>query len=278
MHSSAEHPPVISIGATPPPLTERLRELWRYRELLFFLAWRDIKVRYRQTVLGILWAMLQPLLMMLLFTVVFGRLGRMPSEGVPYALFVYVGLLPWTFFSHAVTEGGNSLITHPDLVTKVYLPRLLVPGAAIAAALVDFAIGFVLLVGLAVWYGVAPTFALLLLPILVALTAVLAFAVGSWMAALNVRYRDVRYALPFAIQLWLFATPVIYPSTLVPDRWRPLLLANPLTGIIDGFRTALLGRPFNGTGLLVSALLTALVLVFSLRYFRGVEQDFADEI
>jgi lipopolysaccharide transport system permease protein len=278
VHSFAEHPPVISIGATPPPLTERLRELWRYRELLFFLAWRDIKVRYRQTVLGILWAMLQPLLMMLLFTVVFGRLGRMPSEGVPYALFAYVGLLPWTFFSHAVTEGGNSLITYPDLVTKVYLPRLLVPGAAIAAALVDFAIGFVLLVGLLVWYGVAPTFALLLLPVLVALTAVLAFAVGSWMAALNVRYRDVRYALPFAIQLWLFATPVIYPSTLVPDRWRPLLLANPLTGIIDGFRTALLGRPLDGTGLLVSALLTALAVVLSLRYFRAVEQDFADAI
>jgi lipopolysaccharide transport system permease protein len=269
---------VISIGATPPPLTKRLRELWRYRELLFFLAWRDIKVRYRQTVLGILWAMLQPILMMLLFAVVFGRLGRMPSEGVPYALFAYVGLLPWTFFSNAVTESGNSLVANPDLITKVYLPRVLVPAATIVASMVDFAIGFVLLIGLMAYYGVGVTSAVLMLPLLTILLAVLALAVGMWLAALNVRYRDVRHALPFAIQLWLLASPVIYPSTLVPPEWRPLLLLNPLTGIIEGYRSSLLDRPFDWVAICASMTLTLLALLYALHYFRRVDKSFADII
>jgi len=256
----------------------RFREIWEYRELLHFLAWRDVKVRYRQTLLGVAWAVLQPLLMMILFTLFFGRLVRMPSEGIPYALFAYAGLLPWTFFANAVTNAGESLVANPDLVNKVYLPRMLVPSAAVVASLVDFAIAFVLLIGLMASYQVSITSAFLLLPFLIILTALLALAVGLWIAALNVKYRDMRYALPFVIQVWLFASPVIYPSTLVPAPWRTLLLLNPLTGIIEGYRSSLFGRPFDWMALSAAAALTVAALLYATRFFRQVEMHFADMI
>lgn len=211
--------PVIRIGSGPEPLLGRFREFWQYRELLYFLAWRDVKVRYRQTLLGVAWAVLQPLLTMLLVTIFFGKLAGMPSDGIPYALFAYAGLLPWTFFANAVTNSGESLVANPGLIGKVYLPRVFVPSAAAVASLVDFAVAFGLLIGLLAYYRVAIAPSILLLPPLVVLTALFALAVGLWAAAVNVKYRDVRYALPFTIQLWLFASPVIYPSTLVPAPW-----------------------------------------------------------
>jgi lipopolysaccharide transport system permease protein len=270
--------PVVRIDSAKPPIHSQFAEYWRYRELLYFLVWRDVKVRYRQTALGIAWAVLQPLLAMLLFAIVFGRFARMPSDGIPYALFAYAGLLPWTFFSNAVTNAGQSLITNPDLVTKVYLPRMLVPSAAVLASLLDFAIAFVLLLVLMPYYQVAVTSSILLLPALVFLAVLFALALGLWTCAVNVKYRDVRYALPFAIQIGLFASPVIYPSSLVPAPWRSLLLLNPLTGIIEGFRSSLFGRPFDWVALAASVAITVAVLLLAARYFRRVEARFADMI
>lgn len=269
---------IISISSQGPSLVRSLQEIWEYRELLYFLTWRDVKVRYRQTALGVAWAVLQPLLAMLLFALFFGKLAHMPSDGMPYALFAYAGLLPWMFFANAITNSGESMVANPDLITKVYLPRVLVPCGAVLAAMLDFGIGFMLLIALMLYYGVAPTAALAAFPGLVMLTVLLASAVGMWMAALNVKYRDVRYALPFAIQLWMFASPVIYPSSLVPPQWRWLLLLNPLTGLIDGFRSCLFGRSFDWPGLGMAAGLTVGALFYALWSFRKMETDFADVI
>ena len=251
-------------------------ELWAHRELLYFLTWRDVKVRYRQTVLGAAWAILQPLATMLIFTLLFGRLARMPSDGVPYPLFAYAGLLPWTFFSTAVSNSGNSLVGSAHLITKVYFPRIVIPAATVGAALVDFAVAFLVLVGLMAWYRVAPSWQVALVPGLVALTGLLALGVGMWSSAVNVKYRDVRYALPFVIQLWMFATPVIYPATLVPERWRWLLTLNPLTGIVEAFRASLFGRPLDWGSLAISAVMTGLVLLYAAHAFRRMEASFAD--
>ncbi len=270
--------PVTRIGSGPQPLAKRLQELWHYREVLYLLAARDILVRYRQTLLGVAWAILQPLAAMLLFTLFFGKLAHMPSEGIPYALFAYAGLLPWTFFSTAVTNSSNSLIANPDLLSKVYVPRPLVTGAAIVASLMDFGIAFMLLFGLMAYYRVALTPRVLLLPLLVILTALFAFAIGTWMAVINVKYRDVRHALPFLIQLWLFASPVIYPSSFLPPLWRPLLMLNPLTGIIEGYRASLFGWPFPWPALGVSVVLTLAVLRYAMRSMRQAEATFADLI
>jgi lipopolysaccharide transport system permease protein len=253
-------------------------ELWANRELLAFLTWRDIKVRYQQTVLGAAWAIIQPLFTMLIFTLFFGRLAKLPSDGIPYPIFAYAGLLPWTFFSNAVTNTGNSLIGSSQLISKVYFPRMLIPGAAVGAGIVDFLIAFSILGVLMVVYRISPTWNLLMLPILTLLTALLALGVGLWMSALNVKYRDVRYALPFLVQLWMFATPIIYPSSMVPERWRWVLQLNPLTGIIEGFRDALFGRAFDWRALGVAAAVTAVILVFSTFSFRRMEREFADVI
>jgi lipopolysaccharide transport system permease protein len=255
-----------------------LRDLWAYRELLYFLTWRDVKVRYKQTVLGAAWAIIQPLFTMLLFTLFFGRLAGMPSEGIPYPLFAYAGLLPWTFFANAITSSGNSLVGSANLITKVYFPRMIIPGAAVAAGLVDFALASVLLAGMMVYYGVAITANVLLLPALVLLTVLLALGVGMWMSALNVKYRDIRYALPFVVQLWMFGSPVIYPATIVPVRWRWMLDLNPLTGIIEGFRAALFGRPFDWTALGLAGTLTVLFLSYAAYDFRRMEKTFADVV
>jgi len=253
-------------------------DLWAYRELLFFLAWRDIKVRYKQTALGIAWAILQPLFTMLIFTLVFGRLSGLDARtgGVPYPLFAYAGLLPWTFFANAITNSGNSLVGSASLITKVYFPRMIIPGAAVMAALVDFVVAFFLLVVLMFHYHIAVTINLLLFPVLLLLTTMLAVGVGMWLSALNVKYRDIRFAIPFLVQLWMFVSPIIYPSSILPDKWRLLFALNPLTGIIEGFRSSLFGGPINTTTLGLSALITVVLLVYSSYSFRRMERRFAD--
>lgn len=256
----------------------RLRQLWTYRELFYFLVWRDVKVRYKQSALGVAWAVLQPLLTMTIFTVFFGRLAGVPSDGVPYPLFAFAGLLPWTFFSSGVTNGGNSLISNSNLITKVYFPRVLIPGAAIGASVVDFLVAFVLLLGLMAVYGVAPTAQMLWLPVVFALLLVLAMSASILLAGLNVKYRDIRHALPFVIQSLLFASPVIYPVSFVPERWRWLLALNPLTGILDAFRGTMLGKPLDWGTFGVSTAMTAALLWIALHSFRRMERKFADVV
>lgn len=255
-----------------------LRNLWTHRDLFFLLAWRDVKIRYKQTVLGAAWAILQPLLTMIVFTLLFGRLARVPSEGQPYAIFSYAGLLPWNFFVAAVTSSSNSLVSSSNLITKVYFPRLLVPTAAVAAALVDIAIASLILLVLMPIYGVGFHPNLIMYVPLVALTALTASAVGIWTSALNVKYRDVRYALPFAIQILMFLTPVIYPVSFLPERWRWLLRLNPLSGIIEGFRDAVFGRPFHWNGMAISTAITFALLAGAAFVFRRMEGEFADVI
>jgi lipopolysaccharide transport system permease protein len=256
-----------------------LRDLWQYRELLFFLAWRDIKVRYKQTALGAAWAVIQPLFTMLVFTLFFGRLAKVPSDGIPYPLFSYTALLPWQLFAYALTESSNSVVANERLITKIYFPRLVVPLASILAGLVDFVIAFTLVVGMMVWYGVRPTWAVLTLPFFVILAMATALGVGLWLSALNVIYRDVRYTLNFIVQFWLFASPVAYSSTLVPARWRPFYGLNPMAGVIEGFRWALLGKAqAPGAMLWVSVVVVALVLVGGLYYYRRMEKTFADVV
>jgi lipopolysaccharide transport system permease protein len=255
-----------------------LKDIWSYRELLFFLTWRDVKVRYKQTALGAAWAILQPLFMMLIFTIFFGRLAGVGSSGIPYPLFALGGLVPWTFFSNAITASGNSLVGSAHLITKVYFPRLIVPAAAMLAGLVDFLLAFVLLCLLMVYYRVAITVQILFLPVLVLLTALFSLGVGTWMSALNVKYRDVRFALPFLIQLWLFVSSVILPSSSVPAKWRWLLLLNPMSAIIEGYRSALFGLPFDWPALGIATVLTLLVLLYAIYAFARVERSFADII
>lgn len=260
-----------------------LRELWRYRELLLFLTWRDIKVRYRQTILGVIWAIIQPLFAMLIFTLFFGRLAGMPSDGIPYPLFAYAGLLPWLFFSSAVTQGSNSLVNSAHLITKVYFPRLLIPASAVGAAALDFGIAFTLLIVLHAWYAahglttVPGPGVLLILPLML-LAALLALGVGLCLSALNVRFRDIRHAVPFLIQVWMFATPIIYPASLVPERYRWILAINPLAGIIEAFRAACFDLPVDWLSLGVSAGMTGAILVSAAYGFRRWERTFADVI
>ena len=254
------------------------KDIWAYRELLFFLTWRDVKVRYKQTALGAAWAILQPLFMMIIFTIFFGRLAGVASAGIPYPLFALAGLVPWTFFSNAITASGNSLVGSANLITKVYFPRLIVPAAAMLAGLVDFLLAFMLLVLLMFYYRVTLTAQILFLPVLVILTALFSLGVGTWMSALNVKYRDVRFALPFLIQLWLFVSSVIVPSTSLPQKWRWLLMLNPMSGIIEGYRSALFGLPFDWPALGIASVLTIVTLVYAIFAFGRVERSFADII
>lgn len=255
-----------------------LGEIWRYRELVYFLAWRDIKLRYKQTVLGAAWAIIQPLLAMVIFTLFFGKLAKMPSDGVPYAIFSYCALVPWTYFANALSSAGNSLVGSANLISKVYFPRLIVPGASVLAGTLDFGIAFSVLLGMMLYYGIATSWGILLVPILFLLTMGTALGVGTWLSALNVQYRDVRYVIPFMIQLWMFATPIVYPLSLVPERYRLLVALNPMAGIIEGYRAALLGRPFQWSALAMSAVLCVLLLLAGAFYFRRVEKTFADVI
>ena len=257
----------------------RLGELWAYRELLYFLIWREIKVRYKQTALGAAWAILQPLTTMVVFSIFFGRLARIPSDGVPYPVFAFCALLPWQLFAFALTESSNSVVANQRLITKVYFPRLIIPIAAVAVGLVDFAIAFVVLGAMLFYFGIQPGLAIATVPLWTLLAVATALGVGLWLAALNVRYRDVRYTLPFVAQLWLFVTPVAYPSSLVPQAWRTLYALNPMVGVVEGFRWALLGGTGSpGAMVFVSAAVVAAILVSGLFYFRRVERTFADVI
>jgi len=270
--------PVSVVEASGAWVTANLSDLWMYRELLYFLTWRDLKVRYKQTVLGMAWALLQPLLMTMIFTIFLGRVVQVPSDNIPYPLFVYAGLLLWTFFSGAVTATGNSLVGNAPLITKVYFPRLIIPIAAITARLVDLGIAFLILAGMMIYYRAALTMQLLMVPPLVLLMVLLALGFGLWTSAVNVKYRDVGIALPVLIQLWMFASPVVYPLSLVPQRWQLAYSLNPVAGILEGFRSALFGKAFNWPTIILAAIFTLLLLVYATYAFRNRERVFADLI
>jgi lipopolysaccharide transport system permease protein len=278
MHAAQILPvtPLVVIEPSKSWVALNLRDLWAYRELLFFLMWRDVKVRYKQTLLGAAWAILQPLLTMVIFTLLFGRLAGIKSDGIPYPIFAYSGLLIWMFFANAVTNSGNSMVGSANLITKIYFPRMIIPGAAVGAGLADLALAFLVQIALMIYYRITPTPALLMIPVLVLLATLLAVGVGMWLSALNVKYRDIRHATPFLVQLWMFASPVIYPASILPAKWRWVLALNPLTGIIENFRVAVFGGRFNWTLLAVSAAVTLLILVWSAYSFKRVEKTFAD--
>lgn len=256
------------------------KDLWRYRELFFFLAWRDILVRYKQTAIGVAWSVLRPLLTMLVFTIVFGRLAKLPSNGVPYPVMVYAAMLPWQFFANSLTESSNSLIGNANLLSKVYFPRLIVPAGSVIVSLVDFFISCVILAGLMAWYGCVPDMKVLLLPAFILMAFVASFGAGLWLSALNVKYRDFRYVVPFLVQFGLYISPVGFSSAIIPEEWRFLYFLNPMVGVIDGFRWALLGDPFpvNWPGFWLSAVLVGLILVSGVLYFRRMERTFADVV
>jgi lipopolysaccharide transport system permease protein len=255
-----------------------LRELWAYRELLWVLTMRDVRVRYKQTVLGFAWAVIQPVMMMVVFSIFFGQLAQIPSDGFPYPIFVYAALLPWTFFQTAISNSANSVVGSSNLVTKVYFPRLIIPLSSIGSAFVDFLVAAAVLLLLMVYYGVGWSLNLLAGPILILGVIFVALGVGTFLAALNVAYRDFRYVIPFLVQFWLFATPVVYPASLVPERWQWVLYLNPLAGIIGGFRSAFLGRPFEFAALAISLIAGVLIFFVGVAYFERVERRFADII
>lgn len=259
-----------------------LGELWRYRELFYFLTWRDVKVRYKQTMLGAAWAILQPVFNMILFSLIFGKVAKLPSDNIPYPLFAFAGLLPWTFFSNAIGMAGSSLVGNSHLITKVYFPRMIIPAAAVLAGLVDFAFAFAVMGVLLAWYQVPLSFNLIMLPLLVILTSALAFAAGTLLSSLNVKYRDIRYVIPFLTQFWMFATPIIYPMSMMPEKYQWIFKLNPLTGIIEGYRVALLSgvnnSSFDWAAIGFSAFITLLLLAYAAYHFRGTERIFADII
>jgi lipopolysaccharide transport system permease protein len=271
--------PVRRIEPARTVVPPRLGELWEYRELLYFLVWREVKVRYKQTALGIAWAVIQPFFTMIVFTVVFSRFGRIPSDGVPYPVFAFCALLPWQLFAFALNESSNSIVANQRLITKVYFPRLIVPLAAVSVGLADFAIGLLVLLGLLAFYGIVPGVAVWTLPLWTLLALITALAIGLWLSALNVRYRDVRYTLPFLTQLWLFSTPVAYPTSVVPPAWRPLFALNPMVGVVEGFRWALVGHAAAPVlPVVVSTIVIVLVLAGGVLYFRRTELTFADTV
>jgi lipopolysaccharide transport system permease protein len=270
---------VVSIEPPRGLFNLNLGELWAYRELLYFFVWRDVKIRYKQTAIGILWVVLQPVLNMLAFTLFFGRLAKLPSDGLPYPVFYFAALIPWTYFSYSLSSTTNAVVENQRLITKVYFPRLILPISTALSGLVDFAIGFVVLSIFCFAYGILPTLAALWLPVLLLLALFTALGVGLWLSALNALYRDVRYVIPFLIQFWMFASPVAYPSSLVPARWRWLYGLNPMAGVIDGFRWAITGRGHApGLLLLASAFAVALVLLGGLFFFNRMETTVADRV
>jgi homopolymeric O-antigen transport system permease protein len=255
----------------------RLRELLEYHELIYFLVWRDLKVRYKQTALGVAWVAIQPLMTMVVFTIFFGNLAKVPSDGLPYPIFSFAALLPWQLFANALNNSSNSLVNNRDLITKLYFPRLIIPLSSIIAGLVDFFIAFLVLIAMMVYYGIVPTSAVFTLPLFILLTIATSTAVSLWLSALNVEYRDVRYTIPFLTQFWLFLTPIAYPSNLVPEKWRLLYGLNPMAGVVEGFRWALLGTSnVSWTIISVSVFIVIVLLVGGLVYFRRMERTFAD--
>jgi lipopolysaccharide transport system permease protein len=281
LHIQTEIPhkiPVLHIAPSKGWVSLRLGELWEYRELLYFLTWRDIKVRYKQTLLGASWAILQPFLTMVAFSFFFGRLAQVPSDGIPYPIFSYVALIPWTLFSNGFAQAANSLVGSSNLIKKVYFPRLTMPISAVLGGVPDFALSFIVLLGMMLVYGLYPTPASILwLPLFLLLAFVTALGVGLWLAALNVEYRDIRYVVPFLTQFWLFVTPIAYSSTMLDEPWRTLYGLNPMVGVVEGFRWALLGRGSPpGPMVAVSAVVAVLILIGGLFYFRRMEKTFAD--
>ena len=260
-------------------LSLRLRELWEFRELLFFLAWRDIKVRYKQTVLGAAWAIIGPVTSMVLFSVIFGKFARLPSEGIPYPIFSYAALLPWQLFSRGLGEASASVVANQNMISKIYFPRLFLPASSLLSGMVDFGVAFFVLLGLLAYYQIPLTWRALLLPAFILLALLTAMAVSMWISALNVRYRDFRYVLGFLVQIWLYATPVAYSRTLIPSRWQLVYSLNPMTGVVDGFRWALLGGSLEmGTLFFISLAVVAVLFLGGLIYFQRMEQTFADMV
>lgn len=257
----------------------KLRDLWEYRELLYFLTWRDIKVRYKQTVLGAAWAIIQPFFTMVVFSLFFGKLAGIPSDGIPYPIFSFAALVPWTFFSNALSQSAASLVGSSKLITKIYFPRLTIPIAAVLSGVVDFLLAFTVLLGMMLFYGITPTVNVIWLPFLLVLALATALGVGLWLSAMNVQFRDVRYAVPFLVQAWMFASPIAYPSSLLDDPWRTLYGINPMVGVVEGFRWALLGtETAPGPIVVVSSLASLALLVSGAFYFRRMEKTFADVI
>jgi lipopolysaccharide transport system permease protein len=257
----------------------KLRELWEYRELLFFFAWRDIKVRYRQTVMGASWAIIQPVFTMVIFSLFFGRLGNIPSDGLPYPVFSFAALVPWTFFANAITQASNSLVVSGNMLKKIYFPRLALPIGTVLAGVVDFVLAFIVLIGIMLFYGLVPTGNIIWLPFFALLALVTSIGASLWLAAMNVQFRDVRYTIPFLTQAWLFVTPIAYPSSLLPEPWRTLYGLNPMAGVVEGFRWALLGTDTApGLMMIVSSMVALILLVGGAFYFRRMEQNFADVV
>lgn len=276
MSARASALPVTYIRPGARSMSFTLLEVWQARELLYFLVWRDVKVRYKQTVLGIGWSVLQPFLTMVVFTIFFGRLAKVPSDGVPYPLFSLAAVVPWTYFATAASNGAASLVGSQHLVAKVYFPRVLVPLAAVLMPLVDLAVSFGMLIVLLAWYHVVPTLAIAALPLYALLGVLTAFAVTLWTSALTVRYRDARYILPFVIQIWLFISPVAYPASMVPERWRPMYALNPMATVVEGFRSSLLGTPPPGAMAVIAVAMVAAALTAGIAYFRSVEGSIVD--
>jgi lipopolysaccharide transport system permease protein len=271
--------PILRLQPSQSWASLRLGQLWDYRELLYFLTWRDIKVRYKQTALGAAWAIIQPFFTMLVFSLFFGRLAKIPSDNVPYPIFTFAALVPWTFFANGLLQSSNSLVMNTNLVTKVYFPRLAIPIATTLAGVVDFCLGFVVVLGMMAYYRVTPRASMVWVPAFLLLALISALGVGLWLSALNVRYRDVRYVVPFLVQFWMFATPIAYPSSLLQEPWRTVYSLNPMVGVIEGFRWALLGsgKP-PGPGQIVSWLAATTILVGGAYYFRRMERTFADTV
>jgi lipopolysaccharide transport system permease protein len=287
MAASAEAENTVTNVETPVTVVEPsegwisldLRALWEYRELLYFLTWRDIKVRYKQTVIGVAWAIIQPFFSMVIFSLFFGRLAGMPSDGVPYPIFSYAALVPWQFFASGLSSSSNSLVGSSNLIKKVYFPRLVIPISAVVSGGIDFLLAFVVLLGMMLFYGIAPTWAVAWLPLLFLLALVTSLGVGLWLTAMNVQFRDVRYVVPFLVRAWMFATPIVYPSSLLDEPWRTLYGVNPMVGVVEGFRWALLGtETAPGPIILVSALVAVVILVSGMYYFRRMEKTFADVV
>jgi lipopolysaccharide transport system permease protein len=256
-----------------------INAIWQYRELLYFLIWRDLKVRYRQSVIGVGWVILQPLMTMVVFTAVFGRFAGVPSDGLPYPIFIFSALLPWTLFANSLTRGSASVVGNAQLVSKIYFPRLILPLSGVLSPVADFAVAFVILIGMMVWFGISPTWGILALPLFVLLAILTALAIGLWLSALDVRYRDIGHTVPFLVQIWMFITPVAYPVSLVPEKWRLLYSLNPMAGVIEGFRWALLGKQSPDFAVITaSAAMMFTLLITGIVFFRYTERTFADVI
>jgi lipopolysaccharide transport system permease protein len=264
-----------------------LKDLWLYRELIYFLIWRDVKVRYKQTVLGASWAIIQPLMTMVVFTVLFGRVAKVPTDGIPYPIFSYTALLPWGLFTKALSDAGRSLIQNRSMITKVYFPRLVIPISSVVSGIVDFGLAFTIFIGMLIYYNsdlggnynITPNYAVVTLPLFILLAMITSLGVGLWLSALNVIYRDVNYMLPFITQIWLFITPVAYPASMIPEKWQLVYALNPMTGVVEGFRWALLGmEPAPGPMVAVSTVIAVIVLITGLFYFRRMERTFADMV